>query len=231
MITPKLRFTTEPELYGVIPEPIPARHALPEWFKKLPNYTNKGKEKTNWPGRTIKRCPPFLDALSTGYIIGTPAEIEIRVSMDGRVVDWKTDFLRPVIEAHSQEQVTGNPSFPKPPLKFLNYWALQTPKGWSTLFVNPLNRNNDIIDAMSGIVETDKYYEYINFPSFLKVKGTTFILPRGYPIVQAIPFKRGLEKKAIIESMNNKDLANLKKTRDRRTSQPSLYRDTMWEQK
>ena len=204
---------------------------MPDWFKKLPNFTNKGKEATSWPGRTIKRCPPFLDALSTGYIIGTPAEMELKVSMDGRVVEWQSDFCRKVLESHTQEQIAGNPSFPKPPLKFLNYWAMQTPRGWSTLFVNPLNRDNDIIDAISGIVETDKYYEYINFPSFLKIKGTSIILPRGYPLVQAIPFKRGLDKKALIEKMSAKDLLTLQKTRTKRTSQPSLYRDTMWEKK
>lgn len=231
MFEPKLRFTTEPELFGVIPEPTPSRHSLPDWYKKLANYTNKGREATDWPGRTLKRCPPVLDALSTGYILGTPAEIELRINEDGRLVDWQTDFFRPVIESHQPEQLSGNPNLPKPPLKFLNYWAIQTPKGWSTLFVNPLNRDNDIIDAMAGIVETDKYFEYVNFPSFLKTKGTTITLPRGYPLVQAIPFKRGVSKKAKIESMTPEDLERLKMTRNRRASQPSLYRDTMWERK
>ncbi len=227
MFKPKTRFTTEPDLRDIIPEPTPARKSLPEWFKKLPNFS----ENDGWKSRTIKRCPPVLDAMSAGYILSTPAEMELRISDDGRVVDWKCDFFRPVIEAHEQSQVTDNPNAPKPPLKFLNYWAIETPPGWSTLFVNPLNRENEMIDAIPGIVETDKYYEYINFPSFLKIKGCSVIVPRGYPIVQAIPFKRAMDKKATIETMSDKDLARLKSTRDRRSSQPSLYRETMWERK
>jgi hypothetical protein len=229
MFKPKTRFTTEPALYDIIPKPIPARHMLPDWFKKLAPFTEK--DDTKWLNRTIKRCPPVLDALSTGYILTTPAEIELIISDEGDLVEWRCDFIRPVIEAHHETQITGNPNLPKPPLKFLNYWAIETPKGWSTLFVNPLNRDNSIIDAMSGIVETDKYFEYINFPSFLRVKGKTITIPRNYPIVQAIPFKRGMDKRATIEPMGVEDLKRLGHTRDRRSSQPSLYRETMWERK
>lgn len=228
MFSPKTRFTTEPDLFGVIPEPIPARHMLPEWFKKLPTHTTK---EGGWTGKTIKRCPPVLDAMSAGYILVTPAEIELVINEKGDLVNWRCDFFRSVLEAHTEDQITGNPNLPKPPLKFLNYWAIETPKGWSTLFTNPLNRDNSIIDAMSGIVETDKYFEYINFPAFLKAKNKTITIPRGYPLVQATPFKRGMDKKSKIEPMNKEDLARLKRTRDKRSSQPSLYRETMWERK
>lgn len=229
---PKLTFTTEPELYDVIPPPKPARSHIPDWFKKLKNFTHEDKDRENdWPGRTIKRCPPFLDALVSGYLITTPAEIEIIVNEDGSGVEWNTDFNRDVIQTHSFPQIKGHPRIPCPPLKFLNYWHMRTPPGWSTLFVPPLNRENDIIEPMSGVVETDKYFEYINFPSFLKKTGTTILLPRDYPIVQAIPFKRGMDKKAEIRAMNEKELALLNKTRAKRRSHPSLYRETMWEKK
>lgn len=229
MFSPKITFKTELELFDMIPQPVPARHMIPDWYKKLSSFT-KAKD-SSWRERTIKRCPPVLDALSTGYIICTPAEIELVINEVGDLVEWRSDFIRPVLESHAYEQVKGHPSLPKPPLKFLNYWTIETPKGWSTLFVNPLNRDNDIIDAMSGIVETDKYFEYINFPSFLKVRGRTITIPRGYPLVQAIPFKRGLDKKADIFPMGAKSLKKLKQTRNRRSSQPSLYRETMWERK
>jgi hypothetical protein len=40
-----------------------------------------------------------------------------------------------------------------------------------------------------------------------------------------------MERRSEIRAMNKKDLALLQKTRDRRSSQPSLYRETMWEKK
>lgn len=232
MLKPRIIFTTEPELHGIIPEPLQARKVLPDWYKKLPMFSRDDQHReTHWPSRTVKRCPPVLDAMASGWILRTPAEIEIKITKDGTGVEWKTDFNRDVLQPHATEQIAGHPKDALPPLKFLNYWHMKTPPGWSTLFVNPINRENPIIDAIAGVVETDKYFEYINFPSFLKPQGTTFVIPRGYPIVQAIPFKRGINPKATIRPMSKKELAQLDSTRTLRTSHPSLYRDTMWEPK
>lgn len=91
---PKVTFTTEPELHGIIPPPKPARSHIPDWFKKLKNFQSEDKDDSEvWPNRTIKRCPPFLDAMVSGYLMVTPAEIEIVVNEDGSGVDWRTDFF------------------------------------------------------------------------------------------------------------------------------------------
>lgn len=229
---PKVTFTTYPDLYGVIPEPIPARTKIPDWYKRLANYTNEMPETgESWPRRTIKRCPPVLDAMVSGWLLTTPAETEVIVNEDGSGVDWQSNFNLPVFEPHAESQLGKHPSLPRPPLKVMNYWHMRTPPGWSTLFVSPLNRENEYFEPMSGIVETDKYFEFVNFPSFLKIKGTTAIIPRGYPVVQAIPFKRGMDKKSVVRAMNDKEQQLLEKTRARHRSEPSLYRDNMWERK
>ena len=57
------------------------------------------------------------------------------------------------------------------------------------------------------------------------------MIPRGEPIVQVIPFKRGFSKKAEIRAMNQKELDKLDLTRRKRSSKNSLYRDTMWVKK
>lgn len=229
MITPKVKFTTLPELYGVIPEPLPAKKVIPEWYKRLPNFTSEDEHRTQWPMRTVKRCPPVFDSMAAGWILRTPADIDIRISSNGEGVSWRSDFSLETIQPHESAQIAGHPKDRLPPLKFLNYWHMQTPPGWSTLFVNPLNRQHTIIDAVPGIVETDKYFEFVNFPSFLvPQKDKTFTIPRGFPIVQAIPFKRGCTG-ASIKPMGPKELTKLEKTRAQRQSHPSLYRDTMWE--
>ena len=46
---PKVTFTTYPNLYGIIPEPVPARSVLPDWFKKLKNFGLR-KQKTQLIG-------------------------------------------------------------------------------------------------------------------------------------------------------------------------------------
>ena len=57
---------------GVIPEPYPSRKLIPDWYKKLSNYT-ENEEGMEIP--TLKRCPPFLDAMSSGWIIPLAADI------------------------------------------------------------------------------------------------------------------------------------------------------------
>lgn len=230
--SPKVTFTTYPDLYGVIPEPIPARSMLPDWFKKLKGFGHEElDDPTAWPSRSIKRCPPVLDAMVSGWILTTPAEMSIVVNEDGSGVEWRTDLNYNVIEDHDVGQIKGHPSLPRLPLKILNYWHMKTPPGWSTLFVSPLNRENKYFEAMSGVVETDKYLEFVNFPSFLKQTGTTFIIPRGYPVIQAIPFKRGFNRKADIRAMTPKESDALELLRRQRKSHPSIYRETMWERK
>ena len=84
---------------------------------------------------------------------------------------------------------------------------------------------------MSGIVETDKYFEYINFPGFLKLLNGRITLEAGYPLIQVIPYKRNFSKDAEIKSLNKKNMEKLDMIRKRRSSHSSLYRDGMWERK
>ena len=52
----------------VIPEPVPARTYMPDWFKNLKQCTKDFVELTEGElnGKTAKRCPPILDTLTTG---------------------------------------------------------------------------------------------------------------------------------------------------------------------
>ena len=43
------------------------------------------------------------------------------------------------------EELAGNPHDARPPMKFHNYWTMRTPKGWSCLFVAPVNRSDDLV--------------------------------------------------------------------------------------
>ena len=52
----------------MIAEPIPAKSCLPVWFKNLPAVANEDLSVKN-NALTIKRCMPFIDALTTGWII------------------------------------------------------------------------------------------------------------------------------------------------------------------
>jgi len=82
---PKIEFLCAPEDLGVIAEPVPAREALPEWFKRLAPV-DKQRLSTTDNALTIKRCMPFLDALMTGWILPLAATVRIEVLDNGQTV-------------------------------------------------------------------------------------------------------------------------------------------------
>lgn len=229
--TPEIEFLCHPDDYGVIPEPIPAKKFMPDWFKALPPKLDKGLTSS-----TIKRCNPFLDAMSVGWIIPLAADVEFRVNDDASGLDYKWTFYKNMIENHSPAQITTdkapNPLSPKPPMKFLNYWAIKVPKGYSVLFVPPLNRPDPRFTCMSGMVDCDGYFEYVNFPFTFNQPGFTGIVEAGTPLVQAIPIKRdALIGSGLAGPMTKEHEADLALTRRQRAAHESHYRDNIWSKK
>lgn len=186
---PRIEFVCEPGDLGVIAEPVPAKSVMPDWFKRLPAVDKNHVSATN-NGLTIKRCMPFLDALTTGWIIPMPATVRLEIRDGGRTVDAGWEIDKVMVSNHGAHQVAGNPHEPRPPCKMHNYWTIITPPGWSCLFVQPLNRPNAVIEVVSGIVDTDTYHSLINFPFFAVAPDGVYTLERGTPLVQVIPFRR-----------------------------------------
>ena len=151
-----IRFLCKPEDHGVIAEPVPAKTVLPDWFRKLPAVDKQHASATN-NGLTIKRCMPFLDAMTSGWILPLAATVRLEIKNEGSTVDAGWEFDRPMVSNHGAHQVAGNPREPRPPCKFHNYWSIRTPPGWSCLFVPPLNRAGQPFECVAGIVDTDTY--------------------------------------------------------------------------
>lgn len=228
---PKLEFLCFNDDIGNIPEPYPARKLIPDWYKALPMKKGKGFDQS-----TLKRCPPFLDAMVTGWIIPLIADIEITSNEDCSGIQYNSKYPRPMIENHMQWQVTSDkcpaPHLPKPPIKFMNYWAINCPKGYSLLFMPPLNRPDPRFTCFSGMVDCDGYFEFVNFPFVWNEPNFQGVLPAGTPLVQVIPIKRDtLFSKSICRAFNNEELKALNGTRRKLQSHESHYRDNVWEQK
>ncbi len=186
---PKVTFLCRKEDEGIIPAPVRAKTALPDWFRKLPPVT-EARVSTNDSGLTVKRCMPFLDAMATGWVIGLAATVRMEILDKGQTVNCGWDFDRTLVSNHASHQVAGNPREPLPPCKFHNYWTIRTPPGWSCLFVPPLNRPNGVFEVVAGVVDTDTYQSEIHFPFFATGEDGLHVLERGTPIVQVIPFRR-----------------------------------------
>ena len=184
-----IRFLCAPDDDGVIAPPIPAKAYLPDWFRKLP-AVDQSKVAPGDTGLTIKRCMPFLDAMTTGWIIPLPATVRLDVRDDGRKVEAGWDFDRTLVSFHGEHQVRGNPMGERAACKFHNFWTIVTPPGWSCLFVNPLNRPNGLFEVIAGVVDTDTYRSPVHFPFFPTGPDGLHVIEKGSPMVQVIPFRR-----------------------------------------
>ena len=170
-------------------QPKPASKVIPEWYKNMSSYTNDEKKPTGAGGTsaTVKRCMPVFDALVSGYIIESPADVYVSVKDGGQWFEW-SDFG--LIAFHPIEQAPEHPAkngFPYP--KWTNPWAISTPKGYSTLFVQPFHRKS-VFTILPGIVDTDTYTAPVNFPFTINDPTFEGLIPKGTPIAQVIPFKR-----------------------------------------
>jgi hypothetical protein len=175
--------------FDELEKPQPASKFIPDWYKNMDSYIG-GKKGTNGNGKinsTIKRCMPVFDAMTAGYIVTTPADVIVSIKNDEQVFEWSSLGL---IDFHPIEQAPTHPlknehAYPK----WITHWALRTPKGYSTLFVQPMHRES-VFTIFPGIVDTDTYYSPVNFPFSMNDPNFEGLIPKGTPIGQLIPFKR-----------------------------------------
>jgi hypothetical protein len=184
-----IEFLCDPADLGVIAEPVAARSELPGWFRKLPAVDRSVMSATN-NGLTIKRCMPFLDAMSLGFIMPIAATVRLEINDGGTRVEAGWEFDKVMVSNHGTYQVAGHPMAGRPPMKIHNYWTIRTPPGWSCLFVPPLNRPSLPISVVAGVVDTDTYASLVNFPFFATAEDGVHTIEKGTPLVQVIPFRR-----------------------------------------
>lgn len=188
-VEPLISFTCAPEDKGVIAEPAPAKASLPDWFRRLPAIDNTTVSATN-NGLTVKRCMPFLDAMTLGFMLPLAVTTRLEIKEGGKIVEAGWEFDKVMVSNHGSHQVAGHPLGDRPPMKFHNYWTVRTPPGWSCLFTLPLNRPALPVEIIAGVVDTDSYHALINFPFFATGADGVHTLEKGTPLVQVIPFRR-----------------------------------------
>jgi len=184
-----LHFLCAPEDDGVIAPPVPARTELPDWFRKLPAI-DAGQRSPGDTGLTVKRCMPFIDAMTTGWILPLAATVRLEIRDGSQTVTAGWDFDKTMVSNHGAHQVAGHPRQPSPPCKFHNYWTIRTPPGWSCMFVPLLNRPHPVFEPVAGVVDTDTYQSPVHFPFFARAADGLYELEKGTPLVQVIPFRR-----------------------------------------
>tara|TARA_R100000988_G_scaffold28404_1_gene14603 strand:- start:500 stop:1186 length:687 start_codon:yes stop_codon:yes gene_type:complete len=187
MFSKKITFcATRKDMLEVWPHPKPASHFVPKEYKNLPRF-----QKNNMQHRTVKTCIPFLDSMTAGYIIP--------FDQDYLVDPTENDFsVAPANREHNDFGYHNKTQLPpewhkstgENAGKFHNKWLIKTPPGYSCLFIHPMNRVEERWKIIEGVVDTDSYVNVINFPFILKKRDKQFLIKKGEPMIQVIPFKR-----------------------------------------
>src|SRR4051812_41210279 len=169
----------------VYPPPYPAARSVPEWLKQMPPDAGDVQGMTV---PTVKRCPPFVEAMTCGYILPMPGEARFTRDAGGAL---RFDAEGKIIDAQPALQYAGSPFGGMVVVKFINPWIVRTPPGYSTLFLPLLNRFDFPFQVLAGVVETDTYYREVVIPAVcLMQPGTSVTLARGAPLVQLVPIRR-----------------------------------------
>jgi hypothetical protein len=218
---------------NIIDPPLPSTNFIPSWYKEMSSFIDT-KEKnfrqinSNEINFTLKKCAPFFDSIASGYTITLPCDIVFvdPEKNNGNRIIWKAPFV-PVGE-HSLMQAKNMPLPENKNIiwKWMFYYVIKTPPGYSCLFSHPKNIFDLPFFTLDGIVDTDIFPTPINFP-FLIDKNFRGIIKMGTPICQIFPFKR--EKwKSSKEKFYLKTFLNSEKTF---LMVSDAYKKTFWSKK
>jgi len=188
-------FRCPPEFEPILPPPVPAVQGLPGWFKALPQKGFSDISQTEM--MTVKRCPPFIDAMSYGFLIPLVCDLKVEngeFSWDQHMPGGgAVHFPHAPIDFHDSVQAAGTPFFDEDRfiIKFNNFWTIETPPGHSLLCTHPMNRRDLPFTTITGLVDTDSYCNnMIHFPARWNDTEFNGVLPKGTPVAQCIPIKR-----------------------------------------
>jgi len=179
----------------IFDKPVSSKDIIPQWYRNQNRYTDGVKvliPETGTYNTTIKACMPIFDLMTAGYIIKTPADIHVSINEDGSPnFSWAINDYT-CIESHGPLQYDSFKipnEFHQIGFKFINPWITQTPKGYSSIFMSPILRDDLPFQSLPAIVDTDNHPIPVNFPFFLR-KDFQGIITAGTPMIQIIPFKR-----------------------------------------
>lgn len=185
-----IRFFSKKEYQG-LGQPLPAKKFLPDWYKEseMTFVAGDGEEHAG-----LKKCVPFMDSMLSGYMLVIPFDIFISKKEDGTLdIRWNSsEHFEGFIS--ERDRALGE-KIPRPAghypnhLSFRGVWGFKTPKGWSTLVVQPLNRFDLPWTITSGLMDSDKFSTSGNIPFFVR-EDFTGMVPAGTPFAQLIPVKR-----------------------------------------
>lgn len=187
---PKVTWFTTEEFLGLQDTIKPERSSkyIPKWLKNTSSFPGEGPHRMG----TIKDCPSTFDFMSKGYIVPMWCDLHLDVKEDG-TFKWTTPYSKFTVQHHPREQYKDY--LPKHEqdnilcvLKLINPFLCKTSPGYGMIQTPLYYHFNKHFEVMPGVVWTDIHHE-LNLQMIIRKPGK-YIIERGTPLVQYIPYKR-----------------------------------------
>lgn len=169
------------EYHGVVPEPKPTTYHIRDWHRRMDEVIPEIGE-SEFPIRES-----VVQAMSLGLTFEYAADVQF--TWNGDDYDQESGYDRSSgrfqgrdrmnIDDHGLNVYTAD-----------SPWRFRTPKHFSSLCTSPLNHFQERWRATSGIMDSDKYFDSSNAPGLLNADDKQFVMKRGMPTIQYIPFDR-----------------------------------------
>ena len=221
-------FRCDPALIHMLPRPVPAKQVLPDWLRAMP--AKAFSDFHDREIRTVKQCPPFVDAMSYGFMILLPCDLRV----EHGVFSWDWELPPLIVEEHPRSpisfhvpaQTSGAPFHQEnsSTLKFNSFWTIELEAGWSLFATHPVNREDLPFRLLTGLVDSDRFTDAgINFPAVWTQAGFTGVLPKGTPIAQCFPVPR-VTPSLVCESLTAEKAMRYTSIVSEVLSTPGIYR-------
>ncbi len=137
----RMMFRCDPALSDHLPRPVLARGALPDWLRAMPAKAHS--EIHGRDIRTVKQCPPFVDAMAYGVMILLPCDVVVEQGS----FSWDWNIPEPVTSGHPRAPLSFHVAaqFPDAPfardgaaIKFNSFWTIELEPGWSLFATHPV---------------------------------------------------------------------------------------------
>jgi hypothetical protein len=172
----------------LVDKPQPMRLSLPDWYTKSDLFNNGDRFANNMVNSlTFKACLPFMDALTFGYSLVTPTDIQVSWKAGVQRFSWKGS-IEPIIQRDSSNILPTPIGCSNEHYAWNSFNGIILPEGYSAIITHPMNRHDLPFVTSSGIIDDQMLWK--GFFSFWVKEGWEGIIPHGTPFAQIIPFKR-----------------------------------------
>lgn len=175
--------------FEVCEKPVPGSKSLPKWFKEMGPYEgDKLAVRDRISSASAKKCTPMLDGMISGYTVHLWSDVIVEWESNTPYIDWRVSHDVFALHGESSRDIPPPVGYHNTVFKYLTWFRVKLPSGYSMIVQPPANRNPLPFMAVPAIIDSGVSID-TNIPVWIS-KDAKGVIEAGTPIAQLIPFKK-----------------------------------------